>query len=113
MRRILRRWRQRVAGEAAASEPARSPCSRGMGALPVRSRGVNGCPWFSPSPLRCPSALTATLPPPPPLLLGLPSAEVRALQWGESGGRVGCGGAEEWLFVLECGGVQLAVEPLG
>lgn len=29
------------------------------------------------------------------------------------GGREGRGGAGEWLFVLECGVVQRAVEPLG
>lgn len=29
------------------------------------------------------------------------------------GGREGYGGAGEWLFVLECGVVQRAVEPLG
>lgn len=41
------------------------PSSRGVGGgVPVRSRGANGCPWFSPSPLGCPSALTATLPSP-------------------------------------------------
>lgn len=70
-------------------------------------------------PLGCPAALTATLP--SPLLLPTSSClEAGVCQWecGSThcswvfillgGGREGCGGAGEGLFVLECGVVQWA-----
>lgn len=122
MQRILRRW-QRVVVEEAASEQPGPPAPGLWGELYLREVVVRMAVLSSLlPPLGCPAALTATLP--PPFLLPTSSwLAAGVCQWGcgsthcswvfilLGGGREGCGGAG--LFVLECGVVQWAVEPLG
>ena len=120
MRRILRRWRRAAGAEEAASEQPGQPRFRGMGGEVVVRMAVL-------SSLLLP--LAVPLPSLPPFLLLSPcllplawrlervSGEKRGhpLFLGATAagrrGREGCGGAGEWLFVLECDVVQRAVEP--
>lgn len=124
MQRILRRWRRAVVEEEAASEQPGPPAPGVWGELYLREVVVRMAVLSS---LLLP--LAVPLPSLPPFLLlsscPLPLAWRLECQWGFGsthcswvlillgGGREGCGGAGEWLFVLECGVVQRGVEPLG
>lgn len=77
---------------------------------------LSSSPWLS----LCPHCHPSSFPPAHSLLPGGWSVSVvgsKATHHSQvllplGGGREGCGGAGEWLFVLECGVVQRAVEPL-